>query len=79
VEFLSGMLVMGYAAAGLFFLRFWRESRDRLFGYFSIAFFALSFQRILLATTEPTALTYVVRLFAFVLILWAVIDKNRAH
>lgn len=79
VQFLSGVLVMAYAVAGLFFLRFWRESRDHLFGYFAIAFFLLSLQRILIATNEPSAAVYVVRLVAFVLILWAVIEKNRSR
>lgn len=77
VQFFSGVLVLGYAVAGLFFLRFWRESRDRLFGYFASAFFLLAIQRILIAVREPTAPVYVVRLLAFVLILWAIIEKNR--
>lgn len=77
VELLSGMLAMGYAVAGLFFLRFWRDSRDRLFAYFAVAFFLLSMQRILVTVyTSPSV--YAVRLLAFVLILWAIIDKNRA-
>lgn len=78
VPFFSGALVTGYAAAGLFFLRFWRESRDRLFGYFASAFFLLALQRTMIAVSEPTAPMYVVRLLAFVLILWAIIEKNRA-
>jgi hypothetical protein len=79
VQFLSGALVTAYAVAGLFFLRFWRESRDRLFAYFASSFFLLSIQRILIATSEPSAAIYVVRLLAFVLILWAIIDKNRSR
>lgn len=76
VEVLSGVLVMGYAVAGLFFLRFWRDTRDRLFGFFAVAFFLLSAQRILVATSESLPV-YGIRLVAFVLILWAIIDKNR--
>jgi hypothetical protein len=30
-----------YLVAGLFFLRFWRESRDRLFVSFSVAFLSI--------------------------------------
>ena len=33
---ISGALTMGYLVAGLFFYRFWRESRDRLFLLFLI-------------------------------------------
>jgi len=79
MQFFSGVLVTGYAVAGLFFLRFWRESRDRLFGWFASAFFLLAIQRILIATSEPTTAVYGVRLLAFVLILWAIVDKNRAR
>lgn len=78
----SGVLLMGYAVAGLFFLRFWRETHDRLFGIFATAFFVLAVQRLALAILPPSeqdpVLLYTVRLLAFVLILWAIIDKNRA-
>ena len=77
----SGMLVAGYAVAGLFFLRFWNETRDRLFGIFAWAFFLLGVQRLLLALMETspagTVGLYAIRLLAFVLILWAIVDKNR--
>ena len=77
----SGMLVMGYAVAGLFFLRFWRETHDRLFGIFAAAFALLAVQRAALAlSSDPTGdqlLLYGIRLLAFVLILAAIVDKNR--
>ena len=76
--FISGVLVAGYAIAGLFFLRFWRQTRDRLFLWFAAAFWLLAAQRGALAALglEATWL-YWVRLLAFLLILAAVIDKNR--
>lgn len=77
----SGLLVMGYAVAGLFFLRFWRETRDRLFGIFAGAFWLLGVQRLLLALFQDPdneqVWLYGIRLLAFVLILVAIIDKNR--
>jgi zinc transporter ZupT len=77
----SGVLVMGYAVAGLFFLRFWRETRDRLFGIFAGAFWLLALQRLLLALFQDPnneqVWLYGIRLLAFVLILFAIIDKNR--
>ncbi|HEY0015094.1 MAG TPA: DUF5985 family protein [Longimicrobium sp.] len=77
----SGLLVMGYAVAGLFFLRFWRETRDRLFGIFAGAFWLLAVQRLLLALFQDPdneqVWLYGIRLLAFVLILVAIIDKNR--
>ena len=78
----SGVLVMGYLIVGLFFLRFWYESRDRLFGIFAAAFWLLALQRFLLVMLEQTTTDdvwlYALRLLAFVLILVAIVDKNRA-
>jgi hypothetical protein len=78
----SGAIAMGYAVAGLFFLRFWRGTRDRLFLIFGGAVWILGLQRLALAFTpdmveENTGL-YLVRLFAFLLILAAIVDKNRS-
>jgi hypothetical protein len=80
--FVSGALVMGYAIAGLFFLRFWRQTGDRLFAAFAAAFWVLGAQRVGLAAAAhlglDTTWLYVLRLLAFLLILWAIVDKNRA-
>ncbi|MDF2441755.1 MAG: hypothetical protein JWN98_2739 [Abditibacteriota bacterium] len=77
----SGAIIMGYVVAALFFLRFWKQSRDRLFGFFATSFFILAVQRTALALTtqnnEGTIYLYVVRLIAFLLILIAILDKNR--
>lgn len=81
-ELLSGAMVMGYLVPGLFFLRFWKESADRLFLIFAVAFWMLALQRTLLTLLagEPGAhiYLYVVRLLAFLLIIAAIVDKNRA-
>jgi len=81
-QFVSGAITMGYLVAGLFFLKFWKQSRDRLFSLFALAFFILAGQRLALALTtqnsESTIFLYVVRLVAFLLILAAIIDKNRS-
>jgi hypothetical protein len=68
---------MGYAIAALYFLRFWRESRDPLFGWFAAAFALLACQRLLLVTLRESDVLYVVRLAAFILILVAIAQKNR--
>ena len=81
-ELITGMIAMGNFVAGLFFLRFWAETRDRLFIMFALAFLMLGLQRVVLTLTrqisEDTTYLYVVRLLAFVLILVAIIDKNRS-
>jgi uncharacterized membrane protein YeiB len=80
-QVVSGAILMGYAVAGLFFLRFWRDTRDRLFLIFAIAFWILGLQRLALALTRDMMETqtelYLIRLFAFLLILGAIVDKNR--
>ena len=80
---ISGSVVLGYGVCALFFLRFWRSTGDRLFGVFSAAFWLLAVQRLALAVLLPleewrTGL-YVVRLLAFLLILAAIVDKNRVR
>ena len=81
-EFVAGLLVMGYAVAALFFLRFWRQTGDRLFGLFGWAFLLLAIQRVTLAMAvfhgTDTTPAYALRLIAFLLFLGAIFDKNRA-
>lgn len=82
VAVLSGIIIAGYAVAGLFFVRFWRRTKDRLFGIFGLAFWLLCVQRILLALSadaaaEDRVYLYVIRLVAFLLIIAGIVDKNR--
>ncbi|MFZ5656458.1 MAG: DUF5985 family protein [Pseudomonadota bacterium] len=78
--FMLGMISMGFAVAALFFLRFWRSSRDRLFLYFAVAFGLEAANRAAYAwngaQSEEVTLYFSLRLLAFSLILWAIIDKN---
>jgi hypothetical protein len=80
-DFLIGMMAMGSFTAALFFLRFWRESGDRLFGMFSAAFLLLGLTRFGLSLShepiEAQTSLYWVRLLAYLLILVAIVDKNR--
>jgi hypothetical protein len=81
VVFPQGVSAMGAWASGLFFLRFWYESGERLFGFFGVAFWLLGASFALLGAINPTAETrpyvYALRLLAFVLIILATVDKNR--
>lgn len=76
-----GMLAMGFIVSGIVFLSFWRKSRDRLFGVFALAFFIFAAERIglgLVGFGSPTLNNLILlRLVASVLILVAIIDKNR--
>ena len=81
-ELLYGILFAECLVIALFFARFWRQSNDRLFAFFAAAFAILSPNWFLLAFVPPEAearaLIYVFRLVAFILIIVAIVDKNRA-
>ncbi len=80
LPFLSGAVVMGFWLAGLFFLRFWRKTRDELFLAFTLAFWLLGLGQALLAFSkvpvEERSWLYLLRLVAFLLILAAIWRKN---
>ncbi|MBO9707673.1 MAG: hypothetical protein J7521_05630 [Caulobacter sp.] len=77
---IAGALAAGYLVAGLFFLKFWWRTGDRLFLAFSGAFALLAVASalpIMLGTPhEERSGIYLIRLAAFVLIILAVVGKN---
>jgi hypothetical protein len=81
LTFLQGITSTGAWVGGLFFFRFWRESRDPLFGFFGAAFWLLGASWLLLALSSPTEESrpyiYALRLVAFTLIIAAMVVKNR--
>lgn len=81
VDFLSGAVTMGFIVAGLFFLRFWKRTRDGLFIAFALAFWLLGLGQALLSFTdipvEERSWLYLLRLAAFSLILISIWRKNR--
>jgi len=82
--FLLGVIATCSVAAGLFFLRFWRNSRDPLFLLFAIAFLIEGLNRTTRIffphPSEASPWVFVVRALAFLLILAGIINKNRkAH
>jgi len=72
---------MACVVIALFFFQYWRTSRDRLFAFFAVSFAAMAVDWLghaLIAPADPLrAEVYAVRLFAFVVIIVAIIDKNR--
>jgi hypothetical protein len=74
------MLVLACGVIGLYFLRFWAKSRDRLFFYFSLSFWILGLNWLALAFArrdEPQTALYAIRLLAFALIMLGIWHKNR--
>ena len=76
-----GILTALSFVCGLFFLRYWRSSGDRFFAFFAVAFWALGANWALLVGRHPSdeylPYFYLLRLLAFLLILAAIVDKNR--
>lgn len=79
--FLSGAVATGFVVASLFFMRFWKRTRDGLFIAFAMAFALLGLTQALLALAdipvEERSWLYLLRLAAFSLILVSIFLKNR--
>ena len=82
--FLQGFSVAAAFVAGLIFLRFWRESRDRLFVHFAIGFWLIGASWAALGVfgapaEEARPYVYGLRLVAFLLIVTGIVVKNRSR
>ena len=79
--FWYGVAFAGACCAALFFFRFWRLSGDPFFSWFATAFTLLALQWLALVGDDPDAEArpyyYFLRLLAFVLIIFAAVEKNR--
>lgn len=80
-DFLGGAVAMGFAIAALFFLKFWRRTREALFLAFAGSFLLLAVTQALLTLSgipvEERSWLYLLRLGAFLLILGAMWWQNR--
>jgi len=80
IEFLSGAVALAYFLAGVYFLRFWRKTRDPLFMSFALAFWLLTVNQTIVSLLgvldERTGYVYVLRVVGFLLILHAIVRKN---
>lgn len=78
--FLLGVIATTSVTAGLFFLKFWRDTRDPFFLAFAASFTIEGLNRasylFLPQPNEGSPWIYVIRLLAFLLILSAIIRKN---
>ena len=76
----AGAIAALSVVAALFFLRFWLRTRDRLFAAFAAAFVLMAANQaaplLLGIPDEMLGGAYLLRLAAFLLIIWAVLSKN---
>ena len=77
---MAGAIAMASLTIALFFLRFWRASGDRFFLYFALSFAIEGLHRVYAVMRdgggEDSPLHYLIRLLAYGLILWAILEKN---
>jgi hypothetical protein len=81
--FLQGAITLACLAIGLKFLRYWRLSRDRFFVWFAVAFWMFAAGWVLRVFApdigEHGYVVFLPRLLGFLLILAAILDKNRRN
>ena len=80
-DFVAGAIVALCGVAALHFWKFHRQAGDRLFAYFALAFATLGINFLLLAAVDRASeyrpAVYLIRLAAFLLIIAAIVEKNR--
>ena len=79
--YINGLVTMGFFTVGLCFLRFWRRTHERLFLAFTTAFWMMALEKAVLSfiplAYEHRPYVFLIRLCAFGLIAYAIIDKNK--
>jgi uncharacterized membrane protein HdeD (DUF308 family) len=80
ISFLLGMMSAFWFTAAMFFLRFWRQTRDFFFLPFAVFFIVEGVNRIVLLFSmhpnEGSPWIYVLRLLALLLIFFGIVYKN---
>jgi hypothetical protein len=81
--FLAGMIAALQGIASLYFFRFYRKTNDRFFALFSLSFGIMVMNRLLLIIlgdeSEARTFVYAVRLVSYLVIIYAIVDKNRVR
>jgi hypothetical protein len=79
--FLLGIIVAASLTASAFFFKFWRQTHDKLFLGFCAAFAIEGINRVGFVFVphpeEGNPTLYTIRLFSYLLILAAIVNKNR--
>jgi hypothetical protein len=80
-EILIGAIVMASFVIGLFFLRFWKNTGDRFFLFFSMSFWIDGINRalvvMLVSWDQSSTQYYLFRILAYMLIVAGILYKNR--
>ena len=80
VDFFNGVSAAASFLTAILFLRFWRETEDRLFACFALGFALLTINwaalSLLIVPAEARHMVYLARLGAFVVMLGGLLDKH---
>jgi len=80
IQFLAGAVTLAYVIAAVHFFHFWHKTSDRLFVSFAVAFLLFALNQfiisVLWAADERNSYAYILRILGFVIILFAILDKN---
>ncbi len=78
---LQGAVAMASLTVALFFIRFWKQTKDQFFLLFGIAFAIDALTRVIISVTaipnENEPFFYFARLVSFFIIILAIVQKNR--
>jgi hypothetical protein len=79
-DLLLGAISMVCFTVSLFFLRFWKTTRDRFFLFLAASFLVEGVERIAMAviphSNEDEPLFYLIRLLSFGILLYGIAEKN---
>jgi hypothetical protein len=79
-DFFSGLITAGFAVAAVFFVRFWSRAKDGLFLGFALCFGLLAISQALSTLLglpqEERSWIYLIRLSAFLILIFAILRKN---
>jgi hypothetical protein len=79
---LLGAVIMGDLIAGLFFVRFWKQTGDRFFLFFAASFATIAVSRVVVDEGIPPfgyePFGYMIRILSYLFIIAAILYKNTA-
>lgn len=77
---LLGAIAMATVTTGMFFLRFWKMTKDRFFLFLAISFLVEGINRFFLGLLndprDNSTIHYAIRILSYGLIIIAIVDKN---
>lgn len=78
-SYLNGAISLAAWTISLFFFRFYRSTGERLFVFFAVAYALLGLERLAIEFLPGWfgAHVYLIRLVAFLILLFGILDKNR--